>query len=169
MTLSRELRLAFLMLILVCTVGCDQTTKHIARTTLSQTGALTLPGGFVQLGLAENPGSFLSLGDRLPHQVRFTVLTLGVGIGLVALLAYLLSGARIDTLRFLGLSLVVAGGMSNLLDRIFRNGRVTDFAILHIGPFHTGVFNAADVLIMVGIGVVICAIRKRSLPNSPTK
>ena len=71
-------------------------------------------------------------------------------------------------MRFIGLSLVVAGGMSNLLDRIFRNGQVTDFAIIQIGPFHTGVFNAADVLIMIGIGVIICTIRKKRLPNSPT-
>ena len=156
------------MFLLVCTVGCDQTTKHIARTALSGTGALTLPGGFIQLSLAENPCSFLSLGDGLPHHVRFTVFTLGVGVGLVALVAYLLSGARIDTIRFIGLSLVVAGGMSNLLDRIFRNGQVTDFAIVHIGPFHTGVFNAADVLIMIGIGVIIASIRKKGFQSSPT-
>jgi signal peptidase II len=161
MTLSRKLRLLSLILLLICTVGCDKTTKHLARTTLSETDAVTLPGGFVELSLAENSGSFLSFGGLLPHQVRFTIFTVGVGLGLVALAAFLVSGARIGAMRFIGLSFV-GGGISNLLDRIFRNGLVTDFVTIRIGPLQTGVFNAADILIMIGIGVIVCAHVKRT-------
>ena len=109
MTLARKLRLAFLMVLLVCTIGCDQTSKHIARAGLRQMDSVTLPGGLVELKLAENPGSFLSLGALLPESARFAFFTLGFGVGLVALLTYLTSRARIELTRFIGLSLVMAG------------------------------------------------------------
>src|ERR1044071_8106718 len=120
MTLSRKLRLACLMFLLACTIGCDQASKHIARAQLKE--SLAFSGGFIELKLAENPGSFLSLGAMLPHTARFTVFTLGVGLGLAALGAYVVGRARLDTWRFIGLSLVLAGGMSNLLDRLLRDG-----------------------------------------------
>jgi len=168
MTLARKLRLAFLMILLVCTVGCDQISKHVARAALSQMDSVSLPGGLVELKLAETPGSFLSLGALLPESARFAVFTLGVGVALVALVAYLTGHARINISRFLGLSFIMAGGMSNLLDRIFRHGLVTDFVTVHIGPFHTGVFNLADVLIMVGIALMIWRFRRGISSDRPT-
>jgi len=168
MTLSRRLRFACLMFVLVCTVVCDQTAKHIARAGLSQAGSVSLLGGLAELRLAENPGSFLSLGALLPEPARSAVFTFGVGIGLAALLAYLTCLTQLSVAHFIGLALVLAGGLSNLLDRILHDGLVTDFVIIHIGPFHTGVFNAADVLIMVGIGVIIWSLCKKNRPTSRT-
>jgi signal peptidase II len=155
MRLSRQLRVACLAGLLLCTVGCDQTSKHLARTGLRHVDSVPLPSGVVELRLAENPGSFLSAGALLPDGARFLIFTLGVGVGLAALAAYLIGHSPIVASRFIGLSLVLAGGMGNLLDRVFRDGLVTDFMIIHIGPFHSGVFNVADVLIMVGVGVII--------------
>ena len=160
MTLSRRLRLVGLMCLLVATVGCDQTSKHIARTTLSRESSVTLKGGILELRLAENPGSFLSMGELLPDRTRFAIFTIGIGVGLVALAGYLIGHARIDAPRFIGLSLVMAGGIGNLLDRVLRHGLVTDFAVIHVGPVHTGVFNIADVLIVVGIGCTLITLRR---------
>jgi signal peptidase II len=127
-----------------------------------------MSGGLVELRLAENPGSFLSLGALLPDSARFAFFTLGVGAGLLALTGYLTRRSRIGLMRFIGLSLVMAGGISNVLDRIFNHGLVTDFATVRIGPLHTGVFNVADVLIMIGIGAMIWSLRKPRLPAGPT-
>jgi len=168
MILSRKLRLVCLLCLLACTVGCDQASKHMARTGLSQVGSIALPGGFGELRLADNSGSFLSLGALLPKRVRFAIFTVGTGAGLAALFAYLASRAPIPMMRFIGLSLAMAGGVSNLLDRMFRHGLVTDFVTVRIGPFHTGVFNAADVLIMAGIATVFWSIRKKTASSSPT-
>jgi signal peptidase II len=165
MTLSRKLRLACVMLLLACTVGCDQTSKHIARVGLSQAGSITLPRGLGELRLAENPGSFMSLRALLPEPARLTVFTLSVGVGLLVLFVYLTSRTQICVVRFVGLSLVMAGGLSNLLDRILRHGLVTDFATIRIGPFQTGIFNAADVLIMIGVSLIICTVQMKTLPT----
>ena len=143
-----------MLIVLGCTVGCDQITKHIARRELGERGFISLPGGLGELRLAENPGSFLSLGDSLPQPLRLTLFTIGAGIGLFGLLAYLVFGGRLSWLCFIGLGLVWAGGMSNLLDRITQHGLVCDFIFISLGPVHTGVFNVADVVIMLGGAVV---------------
>lgn len=163
-----------MLLVLGCTVGCDQTTKHIARRELGERGSITVPGGFGEFRLAENPGSFLGFGDSLPKSLRLAIFTIGVGIGLFSLLAYLVFGGWLGWLFFIGLGLVCAGGMSNLIDRITRHGLVSDFIFIRIGPFQTGVFNVADVVIMIG-GAVIARdlwlrrhkhVPKQSMENS---
>ena len=161
MTLTRKLRLALLLSVLLCAVGCDQTSKHFARAELGPLGFVTLPGGFGELRLAENPGSFLSLGASLPEPWRLGLLTIGVGVGLLLLFAYLAGNARLNWICFLGLTLVWAGGTSNFIDRLTRKGLVTDFVFLRVGPLHTGVFNAADVLIMTGLAALAYDLWRR--------
>ena len=168
MTLSRKLRIALLAGVLLCTVGCDQTSKHLARTALSHQRSVTFPAGVLELQLAHNPGSFLSVGELLPNPARFVVFTVGVGIGLAALAAYLTGCARISHARFLSLALVLAGGTGNLLDRVLRDGLVTDFAVIHLGPFHTGIFNLADVMVMIGSGVMVWTFRRSQSSEGPT-
>jgi signal peptidase II len=161
MGLSHKLRLAFLLLALVGTAGCDQMSKHVARSELGQMGSVTLPGGLGELRLAENPGSFLSLGGSLSRPLRLTLFTVAVGIGLLGLLAYLAFACRLSLLSFAGLGLIWAGGTSNLIDRITRHGLVSDFIFIRIGPFHTGVFNVADFIIMIGIGMFAFGVWRR--------
>jgi signal peptidase II len=166
MPLSQKFRLAFLVVALVATVGCDQTSKHLARNGLSDHGVM-LTGGFGELRLAENPGSFLSLGDSLPERWRRIFFTAGVGAGLAGLLAYLALSRGPTWLSFVGLALAWAGGTSNLIDRIMRHGLVSDFIFLRAGPLHTGIFNLADVVIMTGFAVLLFDLWKRQRRRSP--
>jgi|ERR1051325_6364817 signal peptidase II len=157
MTPCRKLRLIAISLVLGCTAGCDQATKHLARTEFTQAGfpKLTgLPARFIEFNLAENPGAFLGLGDSLPFTIRST-LTVGVGFGLVLLLAYLVRAPKLRWPSFLGLALIWAGGMSNLVDRFARHGLVTDFMVVRVGPLHTGVFNLADLAIVIGTVMLV--------------
>jgi signal peptidase II len=147
-----------LFVVLVCTAGCDQATKHVARTVLSQTGSVALSGSFIQFTLAENPGAFLSLGASLPTAVRGG-LAVGLGVGLAFLLVYLVRTPSLRWLWFLGLALVWAGGVSNLCDRVFRHGLVTDFMVFQVGPIHTGVFNVADFAVVVGLLLLVASLR----------
>lgn len=158
MLTSYKLRLMILFLVLGCTVGCDQTSKHFARIGLGESGYISLPGGFGELRLAENSGSFLSLGSSLPQSLRLALFIVGTGAVLIALFVYLVAHARLNWLVFLGLSLFMAGGMSNLIDRITRQGFVTDFIFLRVGSLHTGIFNVADTMIMLGAAVLACAL-----------
>jgi signal peptidase II len=53
-------------------------------------------------------------------------------------------------LFILGFSFIAGGGFGNLIDRLFRDGRVSDFIIMGIGSVRTGVFNLADVSVLIG-------------------
>ncbi|MGZ7078065.1 MAG: signal peptidase II, partial [Thermoanaerobaculia bacterium] len=48
-------------------------------------------------------------------------------------------------------AMIGGGGVGNLIDRLTRGGRVTDFLFMQIGPLHTGVFNVADMAITIGV------------------
>jgi signal peptidase II len=158
MILSRAVRLVGISLVLVCTAGCDQVTKHLARTELGRMGSATLPGGFIEFTLAENPGAFLGLGASLPQAAR-SALTVCVSFGLAFLLAYLVRTPRLRLVPFLALALIWAGGISNLIDRVARHGLVTDFMVIRVGPLHTGVFNLADFVIVAGMLMLVASLR----------
>jgi signal peptidase II len=152
--------------VVASTVGCDQATKHIARAHLTGQTPLSFLGGSVRIALAQNEGGFLSLGASLPEEFRSAVFLVGVA-GVLALAAiYLARTAELSFATRACAWLVWAGGLSNLLDRIFFDGRVTDFMVLGVGPIRTGVFNVADVAIMAG-GIFLVASSWRRNPTYP--
>jgi signal peptidase II len=58
------------------------------------------------------------------------------------------------------LSLIAGGGLSNLIDRIAYGGYVIDFLNIGLGGLRTGIFNIADVAIMVGaISLIVRSLR----------
>jgi signal peptidase II len=59
---------------------------------------------------------------------------------------------------------VVGGGISNLVDRLLYDDGVIDFLSIGVGSFRTGIFNLADVYILVGSFVIGC-----SFFSSPVK
>jgi signal peptidase II len=158
---SRRFRVGIFLLLLAGTVGCDQTSKHIARLKLGHASIVALPGGLGELRLSENPGSFLSLGASLPPVPRFALFTAGVGMALAFLLVYLARSSSLNRFSFLGLALVCAGGISNLIDRLVHQGLVTDFVLLRAGPLHTGIFNAADLFIVTGLAILAFSLHRR--------
>jgi signal peptidase II len=135
------------------TIGCDRITKHAASTYLAGTPDRSFLSDTIRLGYAENTGGFLSLGADLPPIARHAVFTVATGIALMAMLGLILR-RKYTGLAELGLVLFIAGGASNWIDRILR-GSVVDFLNMGIGPLRTGVFNMADVAIMLGAALFV--------------
>jgi signal peptidase II len=158
--MRRLKRIALVATILIVCVGCDQTTKYLVRDHLQGRGTISLLGDTLRLQYAENPGAFLSLGASLPHRWGTAVFTIG-GLALVLVtLFYALIAPRIGHLRASGLALICAGGIGNVVDRVRFDGHVTDFLNLGIGPVRTGIFNVADVALMVGMGLFLLAYQR---------
>lgn len=143
-------RIAVVTLTLLCCVGCDQMSKSAARFLLASGDAQSYLGDSLRLQLVENPGSFLSLGASLPEHFRFALFTAAVAALLIGLVAASLFARRLQPWRVVALALVAGGGISNLIDRLLYNGRVTDFLNVGIGGLRTGIFNVADMAIMAG-------------------
>jgi len=64
----------------------------------------------------------------------------------------------------LGLSLIMAGAVGNLIDRI-RFGEVVDFLDFYIGSIHWPAFNVADSSISVGAFFLIWELWKQGREN----
>jgi signal peptidase II len=139
----------------VVTIGCDRVTKHVATAALAGMPDRSYLADTVRIGYVENPGGFLSFGADLPPAARTAIFTGATGLALVAL-AFLVVRRRWNGVAALGVTLFVAGGASNWFDRIVH-GSVVDFLNLGIGPLRTGVFNVADVAIMIGVGLFVVA------------
>jgi signal peptidase II len=159
------LRVVFLVLVVGSTIGCDRVTKHMATTLLADKPAQAFLADSVRLVYAENTGGFLSLGAELPPVVRTSFFTLATGLVLAVLLVMLFR-SRGSFWPPLGLALFVAGGVSNWIDRVLT-GRVVDFLNVGVGPLRTGIFNVADMAIMLGIALfVLGELATRRRPES---
>ncbi|HEX5748272.1 MAG TPA: signal peptidase II [Archangium sp.] len=152
-------------LVLAGTVGCDQATKQLAISQLRDESTRSFLGGLLRLTFAENPGAFLSLGGNLSHSLRFWLFIATVGVLLLGTLVYLVMSRRLGPLQSAALALIVGGGLSNWFDRLVNDGRVVDFMNLGIGSLRTGIFNVADVALMLGAGLLILAGRRANLPG----
>jgi signal peptidase II len=155
-----------LILVVMATIGCDRVTKHAATMMLSGSGGHSYFADTVRFGYVENPGGFLSLGANLPAIVRTAFFTIGTGALLLALGIVAVRRSR-EGWSALGLALFCAGGASNWIDRVAR-GSVVDFLNVGLGSVRTGVFNVADVAIMVGAGIFVLAefLKGRTLSSS---
>jgi signal peptidase II len=153
--LRTGLRLIVLVLIAASTIGCDRVTKQLATTLLADKPAQSWLADSVRLTYAENTGGFLSLGAGLPRGARSAIFTVATGILLGVLLVALLR-ARGSFVRSASIALFLAGGLSNWIDRVLR-GSVVDFLNVGIGGLRTGIFNVADVAIMLGVAMFVLA------------
>jgi signal peptidase II len=155
-----------LILVVVGTIGCDRITKHVATTTLAGMPDRSYLGDTVRLGFVENAGGFLGLGADLPPRVRGLIFTVATGL-MLAVAAFIALRRRWERWAMVGLTLFVAGGASNWIDRLVR-GSVVDFLNVGIGPVRTGIFNVADIAIMVGVGLFIARSGNRPSERLPS-
>ena len=123
---------------------------HMAATTRPEAPTRSFLADTVRLEYAENTGAFPGLGPEWRPPLRTAIF--GIGNGLLLLgLAVIATRRHWQRLALVGVALVVAGGTSNLVDRI-AYGVVIDFVNVGVGPVRTGIFNVADVAIMLGTG-----------------
>ncbi len=147
-------RWSVLLLLLTLNFGFDQISKRIVRTEISDYEHISIIKDRFTLTRVENSGAFLSLGDNMPYIFRLIILTglplLFLGYGL-----YFLFAKRNLTMTMqIALCFLIGGGIGNLYDRIVH-GSVTDFMHMDFYIFQTGVFNFADISIMIGIGMLL--------------
>ena len=147
-------RYLLVIALLICSIGLDRWTKLLAIEHLKDEPMRDIVGRFFQLVFVENTGAFLSFGANFPDVVKLIVLTIMPSVLLAALLLYTLFSTQLNTWQVIAFSLISGGGISNLFDRI-AEGKVVDFMIMGIGSLRTGVFNTADVCIMIGLFMML--------------
>jgi len=161
-------RIKFILVLfaVVTSVGCDQVSKHFAKSILQHSVPLSFFADVLRFHYAENPGIAFSIGSGLPAATRTGLFVVGTSISLTLLMIYIFRSRHESTSHLLALSLILGGGMGNLLDRIFRDGRVIDFLNLGVGDFRTAIFNVADAAITCGIVLLLFSTFRPSRKES---
>ncbi|SDH12920.1 signal peptidase II [Pedobacter terrae] len=159
----KNLRWSVLLLLLTLNFGCDQISKRIVRTEISDYEHISIIKDRFTLTKVENSGAFLSLGDNMPYIFRLIILTGLPLLFLVYGLYFLFAKRNLTMTMQIALCFLIGGGIGNLYDRIVH-GSVTDFMHMDFYFFQTGVFNFADISIMIGVGTLLLqSIRSNQL------
>jgi signal peptidase II len=177
-------RLLWLLLVVVIGLGSDQASKVWAQRKLAEpfqvSEEVVVDGkpqqltkevfypieivevipNFFNLVYKENPAAAFSLTSSIPAWIRRPLL---ITVSILATLFFIIWYFRMkqnDGLLLASFSLILAGAIGNLFDRI-RLGYVIDFLDVYAGPFgyphlHWPTFNIADSLIVIGAIGVIC-------------
>lgn len=130
-------------------LGLDQYTKYLVVTNFTLGESYDFIKGFMDLTYIHNRGGAWGMLSGY----TWVLLSITIIIMLVCLTMLIKVGLK-NKLMFWAITLVLFGGIGNLIDRIFRDGNVVDF--LHFAFFRDfPVFNIADCSIVVGSGLLI--------------
>lgn len=135
------------LIIIAGLVAIDQIIKLLVLEHLKPIGSLTLIDGFIQLNYAENTGAaFGSFSGKTTFLSVFTLVIIIFG------LVYLLVKKRKVDVEYVCISLIISGGLGNLIDRVFRG-----FVVDYIEPLFVdfAIFNFADILVTCSCIVLV--------------
>lgn len=148
--MKNKVRNLIIVVILLLNIGCDQITKNVARNNITTGENITVIEGYFTLTKVENTGAFLSMGNNQPVFLKVLLLNVLPALFLAGMLIYILRKSEVKLIIAIPFAFIIGGGLGNLYDRILH-GSVTDFLFMDFQIFRTGIFNLADVSIMVGV------------------
>ncbi len=163
--MSKLKRVIIILFVVLSCAGCDQSTKYLATQNLVKGEVSTFAGDIFKLQYVENSGAFLGMGNSLSEKQRFIFFSVAVSIVLGILFLYTLLSVGLSSFSVISLSIILGGGLSNLHDRFINSGAVVDFLNIGIGTLRTGIFNIADVFILVGVSMFLLHSHKRQVQN----
>ncbi len=129
----------------------DQIIKVLAT---SITSPIPLIGNFLQLNYVRNYGvAWSMLNEKRVIIILFSIFA-------IAYLFKLLVEFRSEKIIHIGVMMMIAGGLGNIIDRIVRHF-VVDYIDVVIFGYDFPIFNVADILLVCGVGVILIeSIRK---------
>jgi signal peptidase II len=143
-------RLPWLLAISAFLLLADRLTKIWVDKHIAYGEAIPVIPHFLRISHWTNEGAAFSIfaDSASPNTVRWALISFSLVAALVVLIALIRMGDRIS-LTTIALSLILAGALGNVHDRI-AYGSVIDFIEVHIFSYHWPDFNVADSSIVVG-------------------
>jgi signal peptidase II len=137
----------------VVVIAADQLSKAWIVSHMAYGGIRTLLP-VLDITLRYNRGAAWSMLDSASGWQRwlFSGLAVVVGVGLLYWLRRI--NGRTQVLLALSLSLILAGALGNLIDRLLQ-GQVVDFILAHWNDAQFPAFNVADSAITVGAALML--------------
>jgi len=147
-------RLVVLLVPGILATVLDRLTKIWAVNTLQGQLPKSYLNDMFRFVYAENTGAFLSLGSGMNDNLRYWVLAIVPVAVLLYIFFHVLTAKNMHVVQQASFGFILGGGLSNIFDRILE-GRVVDFMNMGIGSLRTGIFNVADMSIMLGLFMMV--------------
>ena len=149
--MSRKKKIILLLdlISIIALILLDQYTKHLAVVHLKNKAAFNIINGVLELNYLENKGAAFGM---LQNQKIFFIFVAIVILGVIAYVLLKTPDDRKYTILHVLLSLIAAGAIGNMIDRI-RYDYVVDFIYFVLINFP--IFNVADIYVSVSTGILI--------------
>lgn len=136
-------------IIIIVAVLLDQIVKYMIRTNMDLYESIPIIGGVFHITYIQNTGAAFSMFSG--HTGILALVTVIITIGILVYLFKLRKDGHWALM--LSLSLIVAGGLGNIVDRVSLK-YVVDFLDLRVWP----IFNLADVYVCCGCGLLVAYV-----------
>ncbi len=146
----------------------DQVSKALIAGNIGLNSSVEVIPNFFHLVHVRNKGAIFGFFSQSANTWLFILLTLASFAALGLVVFYFFKTPPREKFLTLALSLILAGALGNLVDRILR-GSVIDFLDFSVRGWHWPSFNVADSCITVGaLLLVFLFLFKRSSTCSPS-
>lgn len=132
----------------------DQVSKSIVAHTVDIYSIRRIIPGFFNIVHVQNKGAIFGFFSQSGNSIIYIFLTLASFVALSLVLFYFFKTAPSERLLMISLSLILAGALGNLIDRVIR-GYVIDFLDVYVRKWHWPSFNIADSCISVGALILV--------------
>lgn len=164
-----------LVSVVVFILSLDQLTKYWVVSHFALGETIPVIFNFFNLTYLQNPGAAFGILSQADASIRIP-LFMAVPVFAIAIVFHVFRTLRGGATRTaFALSLIIAGAIGNLVDRVSA-GCVIDFLDFHWnGAFHFPAFNVADSSIFLGVSLLILDLlssdatsltEKRSTPHA---
>ncbi len=141
--------LAIVLIVSVVIAAADQIIKYFVLQNLAPVGSVTLIDSLLSLVYVENRGAAFGMFQNSIW--IFTIITFVI----MGIFIYLIISKKFEGKLFLtATTLIIGGGIGNLIDRIFRGFVVDYFAVSFFPP----VCNLADYCITIGAALFVISL-----------
>jgi len=144
------------MIIIAAVVALDQLTKIIVMNTMALGDSINIIPGVFRFIYILNDGMAFGLLDSQ----RWIFMVISV-VAIAAIIFYMWKFKPESKVALWGMSLVIGGGVGNMIDRLFYgetfgNGSVVDFIDFCAFPeLWKWIFNVADACVCIGAGLIM--------------
>ena len=145
---------AVYLLFIIFFLFLDQISKTLVALNLQLYESKVIIPGFFNLTHVRNKGAIFGFFSHLDGFWIYALLTVASLAAFVLVAYYFIKTPSSETFLKFSLSLILAGALGNLTDRIFR-GSVVDFLDFYVKDWHWPVYNVADSCVTVGAVLLI--------------
>jgi signal peptidase II len=154
-------------LFILVMIALDQAAKAVISRTIELYESRTVIPGFFNITRIHNRGAIFGAFNQSNNTAVFIALTAASLLALGLVVFYFFKTPSSDRLVKMALSLIMAGALGNLFDRLTR-GFVIDFLDVYVRNSHWPFFNVADSCISVGAVLMLVIFFRRKPACTPS-